>query len=197
MSDPETIAVYDRQTDAYEAMMAKYAANDPRIGDFIAACSVGGAVLDLGCGPGAYARMMAAAGLCVTAIDASAEMAKRAAAFDGVVARQGVFDDITETAAYDGIWASFSLLHAPRTAFPGHLRQLHRALRPGGVLFLGMKTGTGGGRDDLGRHYEYYSREELEASLMDAGFTIDQHWTGYGKGLSGQYSGFITIAAHA
>lgn len=197
MSDPQTIAVYDEQTDDYEAMMADYAANDPRITDFISACPPGGHVLDLGCGPGGYARMMAEAGLQVTAIDASAEMAQRANAFDGVTARQGCFEDVVETALYDGIWASFSLLHAPRADFPDHLSRLHRALKPGGLLFLGMKTGTGGGRDDLGRFYEYYSFEELDQYLTTAGFTVGKHWTGYGKGLSGQYSGFITIAAHA
>lgn len=48
----------------------------------------------------------------------------------GITTRQARFDEITATAAYDGIWANFSLLHAPRAAFPGHLARLHRRCAP-------------------------------------------------------------------
>ena len=195
MSDPETLAVYDAQADDYVAMMADEAANDPRIADFIAACPDGAPVLDLGCGPGHYAARMAKAGLRVTALDASAEMARRAGDLPGVTARHGRFEDVDAVDAYAGIWANFSLLHAPRADLPGHLARLRAALKPGGVLFLGMKTGTGEGRDDLGRFYAYYTREELEAQLTDAGFAPRRHWTGYGKGLAGQYSGWVVIDA--
>lgn len=195
MSDRETLDVYDAQADDYVRMMTDEAAKDIRIAEFIAACPVGGDVLDLGCGPGTYARLMAEAGLNVTALDGSAEMARRAAEIPGVDARHGYFEDVSDENAYDGIWASFSLLHAPRAAFPGHLDRLRRALRPGGVFFIGMKTGTGEGRDDLGRFYTYYSADDLDAGLRRAGFTPVRHWTGYGKGLSGQYDGWIVIAA--
>ncbi|OAN78455.1 hypothetical protein A8B82_08730 [Sulfitobacter sp. EhC04] len=193
MSDPQTLAVYDAQADDYERMMHNEAAADPIWRSFVAACPKGGVVLDLGCGPGNYARLLAGEGLRVTALDASPEMARRAGLIAGVTARHGFFEDVTEQDAYDGIWASFSLLHAPRDALPGHLTRLRDALKPGGTFFIGMKTGTGGGRDDLGRHYEYYSREELEKLLQTAGFSPEQHWTGYGKGLSGQYDGWIVI----
>lgn len=196
MSDPQTLAVYDAQADDYDAMMQAEATADPRVHHFITALPEAASVLDLGCGPGNYARIFAEAGLKVTAIDASAEMAGRAAAIPGVTARHGFFEDVTEQDAYDGIWASFSLLHAPRADLPGHLTRLHGALKPGGTFFIGMKTGTGGGRDDLGRHYEYYNQEELETLLQTAGFSPAQHWTGYGKGLAGQYDGWIVIHAN-
>ena len=74
MSDEETLGVYAEQTEKYVAMVEKEAARDPVIGAFIAACPSGGAVLDLGCGPGHYAQIMAAAGLIPTAWDAVPEM---------------------------------------------------------------------------------------------------------------------------
>ncbi|MCE8006786.1 class I SAM-dependent methyltransferase [Aestuariivita sp.] len=196
MSDAETLAVYNRQADDYVAMMDEYAANDPRIHDFIAACPQGGRVLDLGSGPGAYAVQMAAAGLHVDAIDAASEMVARIAEIPGISARVATFDDIDGADIYDGIWASFSLLHAPREAMPRHLAALRRALKPGGVFFIGMKLGQGGKRDDIGRHYEYYSREELETLLQDAGLAPYAHWTGQSKGLDQTYHGWIVIQAN-
>ncbi|KIN62317.1 putative methyltransferase [Sulfitobacter noctilucicola] len=187
MSEPETIAVYDAQADDYDRMMRKEAEEQPIYQEFVASLPKGAHVLDLGCGPGNYARLFAEAGLKVTAIDASAEMVQRADKIEGVNARQGFFDDINDVDAYDGIWASFSLLHAPRADLPRHLAALQKALKSGGQFFIGMKTGTDGGRDNLGRFYEYYTIEELEGLLRTAGFTPDRNWTGYGKGLAGQY----------
>ncbi len=196
MSDDQTLAVYDGQADDYVAMMSEYAVKDPLIAKFIAACPVGGSVLDLGCGPGGYAVLLARAGLQVDALDASTEMVARIADMPGIVSRVGRFDDVSGTDIYDGIWASFSLLHAPRADMPRHLSALHMALKPGGIFFLGMKMGVGGKRDGLGRHYEYYTREELETLLKDAGFTPTDHWTGQAKGLDKTYHGWIVISAH-
>jgi SAM-dependent methyltransferase len=196
MSDPETLAVYNKQADAYVEMMCEFAAKDPLIAEFIKACPKEGHVLDLGCGPGGYAVMMADAGLTVDAIDAASEMVSRIANVDGITARVGVFDDITGRDLYDGIWASFSLLHAPRADFPKHLSALHTSLKPGGTFFIGMKMGVGGKRDDIGRHYEYYGKEELETHLQAAGFTPIDHWTGQAKGLDDTYHGWIVIHAH-
>ena len=195
MSDPETLAVYNKQVDDYVAMMWDYAAKDPLIQTFIKACPKGAHVLDLGCGPGGYAVIMAEAGLQVDAIDASEEMVAHAAQIEGVNARVGRFEDVTDEDIYDAIWASFSLLHAPRAAFPGHLAQLRRALKAGGVFFIGMKLGVGGKRDELGRHYEYYSQQELEEALTTVGLTPRAHWTGQGKGLDQTYHGWIVIHA--
>jgi hypothetical protein len=49
----------------------------------------------------------------------------------------------TETEAFDGIWASFSLLHTPKAEHSRHIGAMARALRPGGYLYLGMKLGEG------------------------------------------------------
>jgi SAM-dependent methyltransferase len=196
MSDPETLAVYNRQADDYAAMMHDYAAADPLNRTFISACPPKAHVLDLGCGPGGYASLMADAGLTVDALDASDEMINLIPQTPNITARVGVFDDITGTDLYDGIWANFSLLHAPRSDLPRHLAALHQALKPQGTFFIGMKMGVGGKRDDIGRHYEYYDKEELEALLQDAGFTPQNHWTGQAKGLDETYHGWIVIHAH-
>lgn len=197
MSDDTTLRVYADRRDDYVAMVEDYATTDPMIDRFITACRPGGRVLDLGCGPGQYARRMAEAGLEVEATDAVPEMVARAARQPGVTARRALFGDLDAQTRFDGIWAYFSLLHAARADFPRHLAAVARALMPGGVLYLGMKTGTGGGPDRLGRHYEYYERAELDDHLRTAGLTPARHWIGKAEGLAAHPESWIVIEAHA
>ena len=194
--DSETLKVYARQAADY-AEMVKALENDPSLTAFITAMPEGGHVLDLGCGPGWAAARMAREGLTVTATDAVPEMVDMAGVHPGVTARQATFDDITGPAIYDGIWANFSLLHAPRADLPRHIGALARALKPGGVLHVGMKTGTGEHRDSLGRLYTYVTEDELRGLLSDAGLSPGPARTGADKGLDGTVAPWITLSAHA
>jgi hypothetical protein len=115
----------------------------------------------------------------------------------GVTARRASFDDIDAVARYDGIWASFSLLHAPRADLPRHLAALVRALKPGGRFHIAVKTGNGEKRDRLGRFYTYYTDAELSGLLEAAGLTITARRTGSGKGLDGAVAPWIAITASA
>ena len=64
-SDPETLAVYDAKAADYAAL-TESEARDKQLTAFIADMPPGGTVLDLGCGPGQSAAVMAAHGLRVT-----------------------------------------------------------------------------------------------------------------------------------
>ena len=178
MSDTETLKIYAAKADEYASLTESAVVSDPNLKAFVQTLARGGHVLDLGCGPGGAAHVMADAGLLVTA-------------------RLATFDDITGTALYDGVWTNFSLLHAPRADMPCHLTAIHRALKPGGSFHIGLKTGTGSSRDRLGRLYTYYSDDELSALLAQAGFTITGRTFGRDRGLDGTPADWIVIRAHA
>ena len=197
MSDPTTIGVYDSRAADYAASTDERKGADPRLAAFIAACPEGGRVLDLGCGPGAPAAEMARAGLRVDALDASATMVEMASRRAGINARQASFDDIEGCAVYDGIWANFSLLHAPRSEMPDHLSRIYRALKPGGALHLAMKLGSGEARDRLGRFYTYYGEEELAGLLAAAGFTLLTRRRADSEGFAGGSDPFLVLTARA
>lgn len=196
MSDGETLKVYADRAGDYARRFSDDSAQNPQLMAFIAALPAGGHALDLGCGPGHAAAAMAAAGLQVTAFDPVPEMVAFAAAHTGVAARVAGFDDIAGTDLYDGIWANFSLLHAPRTDMPRHLAALAEALKPGGRFHIGMKTGTGAQRDPIGRLYTYYTDAELTELLEAAGLTVTGRTTGREKGLDGVEADWICLAAH-
>ncbi|MGB5556958.1 MAG: class I SAM-dependent methyltransferase [Paracoccaceae bacterium] len=194
--DDKTLSVYDQRATQYEDIVANDQAQAV-LTRFIASVPKGGRVLDLGCGPGHHAARMAAEGLKVDAWDGSVEMIARALNKPGVTAKHANFDDLTEVAQFDGIWASFSLLHASKAQFAQHLLSCHTALKPGGTLYIGMKTGTGERRDSIGRFYAYYSQSELETYLSKAGFTPFWHHSGRGKGLAGDTEPYIGIFSRA
>lgn len=196
MTDRETIAVYDARAGDY-AKLAPSDKESETLATFIAGLPKGGHVLDLGCGPGTSARHMVRAGLEVTAVDASEQMIALAASIPGVTARVATFDDVTEDSLYDGVWANFSLLHAPRTDLPRHLRAIRAALKPGGLFHIAVKDGTGEARDTIGRHYAYYSEAELTELLETVGFTVGPYRRGRDKGLSGFEENWISTTATA
>jgi len=190
-----TIATYDARAAEY-ARMSKTLHELPEMEAFVALLPDGARLLDLGCGPGQYAEWFANHGCAVEALDASAEMVKLAAARPGISARQARFEDLPAAPTYDAVWANFSLLHIPRAELPGHLKRIKRALKPAGLLHLGMKLGTGEATDALGRFYAYWSEEELEQMLLETGFTITARRHGKGVGLAGSVDSYILIRAH-
>ena len=196
MSDPETLKVYAARSQNYARLTDGDLSNDPLLADFIAALPHGGSALDLGCGPGTAAGVMAAAGLAVHATDAVPEMIAMAAQNPRVHAEVRTFDQIGGSALYDGIWANFSLLHAARATLPALLETLHTALKPNGYFHIAMKLGTGTTRDRIGRQYTYVTEDELRTLLATAGFTITKMRTGRGKGLDGTYADWIALGAY-
>lgn len=193
-ADSETLGVYAREAETY-ADLPSTPQESGALDTFMGMLPTGASVLDLGCGPGLHAARMAAAGYRLTCWDASPEFIA-AARSRGLDAELREFGELEADAAFDGVWASFSLLHAPKAEFPGHLARIRRALVPDGVLFLGLKLGEGERRDRLGRFYAYFSEQELCDALASAGFRIASVKTGAGRGLDGSVAPFILIHAH-
>ncbi|MEP0046532.1 MAG: class I SAM-dependent methyltransferase [Roseobacter sp.] len=197
MSDSETLSVYAAKAQDYANLTESVNSKDPCLRAFIQAIPKGGDVLDLGCGPGASAAAMAQSGLKVTAYDPVPEMIVLAGKHAGVNAQLAGFTDVNGIDIFDGIWANFSLLHAVRRDMPDHLARIATALRPGGRFHIAVKTGAGSQRDNIGRYYSYYEEDELNTLLTNAGLTVIERREGLGKGLAGDVSPWIALAAHA
>ena len=194
MADRETLGVYDEQAEDYARKFGGWEVNK-HLQAFIDALPCGAKVLDLGCGPGFAAAAMCKAGLDVDAWDASPEMARIGQdRLNLAIAIKG-FDELAAANHYDGIYANFSLLHAPKADMPRHLARIARALKSGGQFHIGMKTGTGEHRDTLGRFYAYYEDTELTRLLADAGLIVTSRTTGADVGLAGTKDTWIIMRA--
>jgi len=165
--DDETLQFYRRNAQAY-AGWAK--APSTRLKGFLALLPPGGSILELGCGAGNHSAVILADGFKVRATDGSPEMAEIASRRLGQRVDAMRFDQLDEQEAYDGVWASACLLHVPRDELTGILKRIRRALRGDGVFYASFKIGEGdGGRDSLGRYYNYPSPEWLAAAYAAAG----------------------------
>ena len=193
MPDARTIAFYDSAAERYDNLFAK-GTPDADLLAFMALLPDGATVLDLGCGPGRASVHMKEAGHTPDPVDASQGMVDVARA-NGLDARLMTFDDLDAVAAYDAVWANFSLLHAPRADLPRHFAAISTALRDGGILHVGMKTGTGEERDSIDRQYTYVTVDELQGLIRDAGLTVIATREGREKGFAGTDDPFVIMRA--
>jgi SAM-dependent methyltransferase len=162
-SDP-TIAYYEEHAEAY-AERVLGAAMDALYEPFLALLPAGAHILDAGCGPGRDALVFLQRGYRVTAIDASAAMARLAAARLGQAVEVLRFQDLDYEQEFDAIWACASLLHVPRREMDNVFRRCTRALRPGGIWYISFKLGEAE-EEREGRRFTDFTEVSLRA-LMD------------------------------
>lgn len=166
--DSQTLAFYDTEAESYAARGDRTDVGGPLLG-FLARLAPGAHVLDLGCGDGRHSAAMIERGFDVTPLDGSSGLAAIASRRLGRPVRIARFDEMEDIEAFDAVWAHASLLHVPRISLPGILARLHRALKPGGLLFASFKAGSAEGRDGFGRYYNYPSAADLGAWVEESG----------------------------
>ncbi len=196
MPDDETIEAYNREVNAYMEITRNEEPGEA-LSSFLNLINQSelqtNPILDLGCGPANSSNFMRQEGFKVDPVDASSEMVALANATYDIGARLGTFDDIDATDFYGGVWANFSLLHAPKSEMPKHLKAIHRALKTNGVFHIALKLGEAEKRDRLGRMYTYYSEPEIVSLLENNGFDVVSVQTGEQASLTGDMEPWITL----
>ena len=152
-----------------------------------------GTVLDIGCGFGLFSLYYAAtsAGRLVRGVDVDRKrigMARRAAArlrLDNVVYEEGDARDFKGDSQVAAAYMLDIVHHIPPDTVPALLRQLHRAVAPGGLLMVkDVDTRPAPKRwftwaldklMDPRAPVRYWSSDELAGALGDAGFTVRRH----------------------
>lgn len=187
--------------DFYAGEASRYVASGKHttsrwLNDFMRKLPAGARVLDLGCGGGRDAEAMIANGFDVHPADGCAAMAAAAEARLGRTVRVMRFEELSDDAAFDAVWANASLLHVPRDALADVLALVLRALRPGGLHFASFKAGEAPGRDALGRYFNYPSRDALlEAYARSGNWQIESIAECIGGGYEGGSVAWLAITA--
>jgi SAM-dependent methyltransferase len=134
-------------------------------------------ILDFGCGPGRDLKAFAALGHRPIGLDGSARFVEMARAHSGCAVWHQDFLKLDLPAErFDGIFANASLFHVPGQELPRVLSQLHRALKPRGVLLASNPRGDDTEQWNGERYGAYHSLEAWRRVVMEAGFTEIEHY---------------------
>tara|TARA_R110000868_G_scaffold2809_2_gene19365 strand:+ start:1637 stop:2257 length:621 start_codon:yes stop_codon:yes gene_type:complete len=192
--DSDTLRFYAKTAATYTASQSGDASR--HLAPFLAKLKPSARILELGCGSGRDAQAMIAAGFNVDPTDGSAEMAKTAETRLNRPVRIMRFDELEASNAYDAVWANASLLHVPRETLPDILARIFKALKPDGLHFASYKAGTGEGRDQHGRYFNFPSRSELlNLYRQSAGWNIETVEEQTGGSYGGEQVPWIAITA--
>lgn len=123
-------------------------------------------ILDFGCGSGRDTKAFLEQGYRVDAVDGSAELCRMATELTGIQVKQMLFEELSATEQYDGIWACSSILHLPRRELADVLQKISAALKPRGVVYTSFKYGNFEGIRG-GRYFTDLTEESLAGLLME------------------------------
>lgn len=200
MDDRRMAAAYDRIAPIFAARNAAMPGELAALGrDFLALAGDRGPVLEVGCGTGRDMAWLEARGAAVIGVDLSGGMlaeARRIAR--GPLLRMDMRRLAFAGRHFGGVWCMAALLHLPKGAAREALREMHRALVPGGALALTLQEGAGegwerGGYDhEVERYFARYIQPEAAALLRASGFAVHA-WTRNAAGAR-RWLGFLARA---
>jgi len=179
----ESASYYDRNIQTYSQNNQNPA---EFIDEFLALFHEGtGRILDLGCGPGVNSGYMHSKNFDVLGIDVSKKMIAQASRnYPNLEFR---LVDMTELSfppdSFEGILASYSIIHLPKEKIPSLFAKLATMLKGGGFLYVSVQSGK-----SLEGFYSHplipneplflniFSKEEMREILSKCGFDIiSQH----------------------
>ncbi len=134
-------------------------------------------ILDLGCGPGRDLKTFAALGHVAIGVEGASRLAAMARLHSGCeVWEQDLMSLELPAARFDGMFANAVLFHVPGQELPRVLGELHRTLRPGGVLFASNPRGANEEGWNRGRYGAYHDLEAWRGYTRAAGFVELEHY---------------------
>lgn len=134
-------------------------------------------VLDFGCGPGRDLKSFRDLSHEAVGLEGSPRFAAMAREYSGCEVLEQDFLRLDLPAGrFDGVFANASLFHVPGQELPRVLRELHAALKPGGVLFSSNPRGANEEGWNRGRYGAYHDLEAWRRYLGDAGYAELDHY---------------------
>ena len=134
-------------------------------------------IIDMGCGSGRDVLAFCDMGYNAIGLDASEELVSLARERLGIKAYVGDMSYWLAEEPFDGIWCCASLMHLDDAACRRFFLNLNNNLKPGGVLYISVKSGIETGIDKEGRYLRDFSEEEmLELIESVKGLHLKELW---------------------
>jgi SAM-dependent methyltransferase len=128
-------------------------------------------ILDFGCGPGRDLKTFAGLGHVAIGLEGATRFAAMARGYSGCEVWEQEFSSLDLPAGrFDGVFANAALFHVPSRELPRVLRELHAALKPGGVLFSSNPHGNNEEGWNRGRYGAYHDPDTWRRYVTNSGF---------------------------
>ena len=176
---------YKETSEFYKGLDERYAnfrenVAPKEIYEFIKLLPKKGRILDVGCCGGRDSKIFNQKGLRVIGIDISESFLRvaRKKVPKAKFIKMNLLELKFPEDYFDAIWAHAVMLHIKRKNIPKVLKDFHRTLKPGGILHITVKKGKGATfkkekfAADKGRMFVYFTKEEMEKFVKEAGFKI-------------------------
>jgi SAM-dependent methyltransferase len=130
-------------------------------------------ILDFGCGPGRDLKTFAGLGHIAIGLEGATRFAAMARGYSGCEVWEQDFLRLDLPAGrFDGVFANAALFHVPSRELRRVLRDLHAAMKPGGVLFSSNPHGSNEEGWNRGRYGVYHDPETWRRYVTDSGFHL-------------------------
>lgn len=132
--------IYNKIAKSYSK---KFSNPSDYIDEFLTLIPKNGKILDVGCGPGIDANYMNSKGFKVTGIDLSEKMLKLAKQkFPNINFKLSDVRTLDfPNNSFEGIFASFSLIHISKKDISLTLKKLYKILKENGVIYIALQSG--------------------------------------------------------
>ena len=170
-SDKQTIEFYNTNAQKYSSYSYEHEKGE-LYQKFLNYIPEKGSILDAGCGAGWDTKFFLKNGYTVTALDASVKLLEVIETHKNLEKIESDFLNFKSKKFFDGIWASFSLQHLPKSNFKPALKLLKNSLSETGFFYIGIHEGNKEIRDTLGRYYSYYGESEISGIIQSLNLKI-------------------------
>lgn len=88
-----------------------------------------------------------------------------------------LFQELSESEKYDGIWACSSILHLTREDLFAVMKKMGTALKKNGIIYTSFKYGTFEG-DRNGRYFTDMTEDTFKVFISEiSGLKLEEQWT--------------------
>ncbi|MFG1593556.1 class I SAM-dependent methyltransferase [Halobacteriovorax sp. CON-3] len=141
---------------------------------FLKEVKSGGAILDIGCGPGRDLKYFVDHGYKTEGVEPSSKLAGFAREHSGCVVHEGLLQEVSIEGNFDGIWACASLLHVPSSELKDVFSKIADLMSEDTVFYCSFKYGEFEGE----RNGRFFNDQTLETikEFLPQGLRISKDW---------------------
>ena len=132
---------------------------------FLSYIPVGGSIMDLGCGSGRDVKWFRDHGYDAYGLDASEKLVSIACKKLQIPIELGIIEERIAEEPVDGIWCCASIMHLEDEGVDQFFSNLKYNLKPGGILFMSVKSGIETGTDRYGRYLRNFKESDIHELL--------------------------------